>query len=126
MGAGTKLAPAVHAPHAAPWERRDVLGVHPQKQQGLFWVGASVPSGRLATRDLSEAAAIADKYGDGTVRLTCEENALFPNVPEAALEAMLQEPFFLKFKVNPGACVRVCVCVCACVRVCVSAVPRVW
>jgi sulfite reductase beta subunit-like hemoprotein len=36
------------------------------------------------------------------VRLTCEENVLFPNVPEAHLQEMLAEPFFLKYKVNPG------------------------
>jgi ferredoxin-nitrite reductase len=30
-----------------PWERRDLLGVHKQKQEGLNWVGVSVPSGRL-------------------------------------------------------------------------------
>jgi hypothetical protein len=38
------------------------------QQPGLYWVGASVPAGRLATRDLSELARIAEKYGDGTVR----------------------------------------------------------
>lgn len=36
------------------------------------------------------------------VRLTCEENLLFPNIPEANLQAMLAEPLFLKYKVNPG------------------------
>ena len=24
------------------WERRSVLGIHPQKQEGLFWVGAKI------------------------------------------------------------------------------------
>jgi len=52
MGAGTTFAPAVHASYDTPWERRDVLGVHPQKQEGLSWVGASVPSGRLQADDL--------------------------------------------------------------------------
>lgn len=52
MGAGTTFAPAVHVSHDTPWERRDVLGVHPQKQEGLSWVGASVPSGRLQADDL--------------------------------------------------------------------------
>lgn len=52
MGPGTKLSPAVHVAYDAPWERRDLLGVHPQKQEGLSWVGASVPSGRITADDL--------------------------------------------------------------------------
>lgn len=102
MGPGTQLAPAVHLAYDEPWERRDLLGVHPQKQAGLFWVGASVPAGRLFAQDFDEFAQIAETYGDGTVRLTCEENILFVNVPEAKLPEMLAEPVFLKYKVNPG------------------------
>lgn len=41
-------------------------------------------------------------YGDGTLRLTCEENIVFTNVPEAKVDAMLAEPLFQRFKVNPG------------------------
>jgi sulfite reductase beta subunit-like hemoprotein len=42
------------------------------------------------------------KYGDGTVRLTCEENVLFVNVPKDNVDAMLAEPLFKKFPTNPG------------------------
>jgi sulfite reductase beta subunit-like hemoprotein len=52
MAPGTKLGPAVHVAHDTPWERRDLLGVHPQKQEGLSWVGVSVPSGRITAQDL--------------------------------------------------------------------------
>jgi sulfite reductase beta subunit-like hemoprotein len=45
---------------------------------------------------------VAETYGDGTARLTPEENILFVNVPDAQLPAMLAEPIFAKFKVNPG------------------------
>lgn len=102
MGPGTQLAPAVHVAYDEPWERRDLLGVHAQKQQGLNWVGVSVPSGRLQAEDLEEFARVAEQYGDGTARLTPEENILFVNVPDASLPAMLAEPIFAKFKVNPG------------------------
>jgi dissimilatory sulfite reductase (desulfoviridin) alpha/beta subunit len=52
---------------------------------------------------LQEFARIAETYGDGTTRLTCEENILFVNVPNEKLPAMLAEPIFQdKFKVNPG------------------------
>jgi len=49
-----------------------------------------------------EFARIAEVYGDRTARLTCEENILFVNVPNDKLPAMLAEPIFQKFKVNPG------------------------
>lgn len=56
----------------------------------------------LAAALVQEFARIADIYGDGTARLTPEENILFPNVPDEKLPAMLAEPIFQKYKVNPG------------------------
>ena len=43
------------------WKRRDVLGVHPQKQAGFVWVGCCVPAGRLFAADLREFARIAEE-----------------------------------------------------------------
>lgn len=42
------------------WERRDILGVHPQKQEGLYWVGACVPAGRLQAQDFEDMARVAE------------------------------------------------------------------
>ncbi len=39
--------PTPHELGEPHWERRELLGVHAQKQEGLHWVGASVPSGRI-------------------------------------------------------------------------------
>ena len=47
------------------WERRDVIGVHPQKQEGFSWVGACVPVGRLIADDFFEFARVADTYAAG-------------------------------------------------------------
>ena len=43
------------------WERRDVLGVHPQKQEGYSWVGACVPTGRIFAQDFYDFADVAEK-----------------------------------------------------------------
>ena len=51
----------VHAEYGDVWERRDVLGVHSQKQPGLFWVGACVPAGRLTAEDFHTFADVAEK-----------------------------------------------------------------
>ena len=34
------------------------------------------------------------RYGDGTLRMTVEQDVIFPNVPEKSLDAMQQEPMF--------------------------------
>nr|CAA70137.1 nitrite reductase [Chlamydomonas reinhardtii] len=101
MGGATFGEP-VHVHHDQPWERRNLLGVHRQRQAGLNWVGACVPAGRLHAADFEEIAAVAEKYGDGTVRITCEENVIFTNVPDAKLEAMKAEPLFQRFPIFPG------------------------
>lgn len=41
-------------------------------------------------------------YGNGSVRVTCEENVVFTGVPEAKLKTMQEEPLFKRFKINPG------------------------
>ncbi|KAK9807588.1 hypothetical protein WJX72_003483 [[Myrmecia] bisecta] len=103
---GVELRKEVHEQHEDVWLRRDVMGIHPQKQAGLFWAGAVVPAGRIFADDFDELADIVDKYGDGTVRLTVEENFLIPSVPEAKLEALRAEPFFQKYKIDAGPLMR--------------------
>lgn len=47
-------------------------------------------------------ADIAEKYGSGEIRLTVEQNIIFPNVPDAMVDAMLKEPLLAKFTPFPG------------------------
>lgn len=44
------------------WKRRDVLGIHKQRQEGLFWVGALVPVGRLQADDMDVLADVAERW----------------------------------------------------------------
>ncbi|XP_042500742.1 ferredoxin--nitrite reductase, chloroplastic [Macadamia integrifolia] len=74
------------------WERRDYLGVHPQKQEGFSFVGLHVPVGRLQADDMDELARLADAYGSGELRLTVEQNIIIPNIENSKLEALLKEP----------------------------------
>lgn len=91
---GISLQKEVHVAYDTPWERRDVLGIHPQKQAGMYWVGVCVPAGRLLASDFDALAEVADMYGDGTVRLTVEENIIIPNVPESKLASLQAHPLF--------------------------------
>ncbi|CAL5213162.1 unnamed protein product [Lathyrus oleraceus] len=82
------------------WERRDILGVHPQKQQGLSYVGLHIPVGRIQADEMDELARISDEYGSGELRLTVEQNIIIPNVANSKLDALLKEPL-LKQKFSP-------------------------
>lgn len=89
------------------WEKRDHIGVYPQKQEGLNYVGVHVPVGRLFASDMFELARLAEVYGNGELRLTLEQNVIITHVPDARLEALLQEPLLReKFSVSPGGLER--------------------
>ena len=87
---GYSLSPA--APEQLPARvHRDHLGVIPQKQPGLFTVGASVIRGRITPAQLRLAADLADRYGDGRVRNTAMQNLLLINIPEANVHHVVRE-----------------------------------
>ncbi|MCA6585918.1 MAG: ferredoxin--nitrite reductase [Pseudanabaena sp.] len=88
------------------WEKRDHIGVHPQKQSGLNYVGLQIPVGRMYAPDMFEFARLADVYGNGDIRLTVEQNLLITNVSDEQVPALLQEPLLQKFPVNPDNLMR--------------------
>jgi sulfite reductase (ferredoxin) len=61
--------------------QRDHVGIHPQKQFGLFYIGANVLRGRITPEQLRVAADLSDRYADGHVRNTIMQNLLIVNVP---------------------------------------------
>lgn len=83
------------------WERRDYFGVHPQKQEGLSFVGIHIPVGRVQADDMDELARLADEYGTGELRLTVEQNIIIPNIQNSKLEALLKESLLQKFSPEP-------------------------
>ncbi len=65
------------------------IGVHPQKQPGMNYVGVVCPVGRLTSDRLRGLADIAARFGSGTLRLTVWQNLLITDIPDAALDAAL-------------------------------------
>jgi ferredoxin-nitrite reductase len=74
------------------FNKADHMGVKRQKSAGLYSVGLSVPVGRITSDKLAGLADLADWYGDGTIRITPDQNMIIANVPEAKLEALLAHP----------------------------------
>jgi len=64
------------------------LGVYPQKQPGLNYIGAAMPVGQITPRQMIRVAEIADLYGSGEIRLTVWQNFIIPNVPDAYVETV--------------------------------------
>jgi ferredoxin-nitrite reductase len=82
--------------------RGDHVGVHEQKQPGRHYVGLNVTVGRMAGRNLAEAARLAAGYGDGGLRLATDQNLILTGVPEARLAALLAEPLLAEHSPSPG------------------------
>jgi ferredoxin-nitrite reductase len=88
------------------WEKRDHIGVYPQKQAGLNYVGLHIPVGKLNATDFFELARLAEVYGTGELRFTVEQNAIIPHVADAKIPTLLSEPSLQRFQVNPGNLTR--------------------
>jgi len=87
---GYKFEPA--APETLPEDvLRDHVGIHKQKQPGLSYVGASVLRGRLTGDQLTAAANLAERYGNGQLRTTIMQNLIFVNIDTAKAGALAHE-----------------------------------
>lgn len=102
---GQTLAPAALKDEITQ-DKKDYLGVHPQKQQGYKFVGLHVPVGRLSADRMFEVARLAEVYGQGEIRLTVEQNLIIPYISEDKLEAFLAEPLLEIFSINPAPLTR--------------------
>jgi ferredoxin-nitrite reductase len=84
----------------------DHIGLTSQKQPGLVAVGLCVPTGRVNPEQLDELARLADKYGNGAIRLTTGQNAIIPNVPADRVTKLFSEPLLRQFSPGPSPFMR--------------------
>gem|GEM_PF-55987 len=87
-------------------EKKDYIGVYPQKQPGYSYVGLLVPVGRLSADTMFELARLADVYGNGEIRLTVEQNLIIPYIANEKIEAFLSEPLLQQFPIHPSTLTR--------------------
>jgi ferredoxin-nitrite reductase len=73
-------------------DRAGHIGVHPQSQSGLHYIGVSIPVGRLPVAQMLALADVSNRFGNGQLRLTVWQNLLLPNIAaehvDAAVEAI--------------------------------------
>jgi NAD(P)H-nitrite reductase large subunit len=103
LKAGTDMRKKQHVDH---------LGIHPQKQHAgnegpnLFYVGFLVPVGRITTAQLRAVADLAERYGNGDIRVTVGQNLIIPNIPENRIGALTEEPLFQELPFDPSPIMR--------------------
>lgn len=62
------------------------VGIHPQRD-GKWFLGAVPPLGRISPAMLEDLAALAQTYGDGTLRLTPWQSVVLPGIADAQAAA---------------------------------------
>jgi ferredoxin-nitrite reductase len=80
----TRLPFEVCAPRG-PTAKHGHIGAHPQRQDGLHYVGVAVPVGRLTAAQLTGLGDLADRFVGATLRLTVWQNLILSHVPQARL-----------------------------------------
>ena len=82
--------------------RGDHVGVHPQKEDGHYYVGLNVPVGRMSGEQFIEAGQLAGYYG-GEIRLATDQNFIITGVREERLGDLLAEPLLERYSPTPKA-----------------------
>jgi ferredoxin-nitrite reductase len=73
--------------HTPPPAKHGHLGIHAQKQASLNYIGLITPLGRLTEAQLHGLAALARRFGSGTIRLTVWQNLIVSDIPDDAVPA---------------------------------------
>ncbi len=85
---GFKLDSAV--PEQVPSDiYRDHTGVQPQKQSGLYFIGAAVLRGRISPEQMHAAATLAESFASGELRATNTQNLVIVNVPRNNIQSVV-------------------------------------
>jgi sulfite reductase (ferredoxin) len=87
---GRELPTSV-APDAPIDPHRDHLGIHPQIQPGLYYVGGTTLRGRFTADQMIAVADLAERYGSGSLRCTNRQNIIVLDVPDRHVETVAAE-----------------------------------
>jgi ferredoxin-nitrite reductase len=71
------------------FDRLAHIGVHPQKQTGLNWIGVALKLGRLSAEQMRGLAKLSADFGDGDIRLTVWQNLLLSGVADANVTTVI-------------------------------------
>jgi ferredoxin-nitrite reductase len=91
MPAPWRFVPLEACEPRGPIDRQAHIGIHPQQQHGLCYIGVVSRASRLTAAQLRGLADIAARRGSGTLRLTVWQNLLVSDIPEAQVADAVAE-----------------------------------
>jgi len=100
--AGLDLLPVSPTPRG-PARSALRLGMHPQRQPGLCWIGAQPALGRLPAASLATVADLAERLGNGELHLTPWQGLLLPEVPVGQAPELIAALAALDLTTDPTA-----------------------
>jgi precorrin-3B synthase len=116
--------PTALSPVPANWQRQTPaadapFGIVAQRQRGLAIVAASAPLGRIDAGQLHAVTELAQRHGDGSLRLTPWQSLLIPNVQIHEADnvlAALRQVGLLTYRAAPLANLIACTGSAGCAR----------
>jgi ferredoxin-nitrite reductase len=81
--------PHFFTPSILPSQPYNHLGIHPQKQAGLSYIGLGLRLGKLTAEQLWVLVEISENFGSGQWRLTPWQTILIPNIPNEKVSELL-------------------------------------
>jgi ferredoxin-nitrite reductase len=94
---GRKLSDLSRVP--TPKGETGHIGIHPQKQPGLYYVGFPVSLGLVKGEQMVRIAKVAESYG-GDIRLTRQQNFILTHIPEPRLAEVIERMTEIGFSPN--------------------------
>jgi len=87
--------------HSTPTARSQHLGVQPQRQAGLSYIGIALKLGWMSIVQLQGLIELSETYGSGELRLTPWQSALLPNIPTQHTLTVLKAIKTLELSTDP-------------------------
>lgn len=98
---GKRLAPA--GTDARRMGEQDHVGIFRQRQPGMNYAGLKVLVGRVQAADLVKLMNLAERYGNGEIRVTPGQAIIIPNISDRTVGDFATEPLVKQFAYNPSA-----------------------
>ena len=96
---GRRLADGTVPP--PPAEEQDHTGIHPQRQEGLFYAGFPVFLGLMSGDRMRAVADLAESFG-GEIRLTRRQNFLLSGISAERVDDVVRQVADLGFPIDAG------------------------
>jgi ferredoxin-nitrite reductase len=85
---------------------QDHIGIFRQRQRGMNYVGLKVQVGRITADKLIRLTGLAERYGNGDMRVGANQSLVIPNVSDREVGGLAEEPLVKEFAYNPSPLYR--------------------